>query len=340
MQQLYNRDAPSLPARDWVQLLNRYRHPNAWRGSYELIVTIGPLAALWALAWLALSVSIWLTLVIAIPTAAFLVRLFMIQHDCGHGAFFRRRTTNDWVGRILGIVTLTPYDVWRRSHAVHHATTGNLDHRGIGDIRTLTVDEYRALPLRRRLFYRFYRHPLVLFGIGPGYIFILQNRLPFGHMDEGIKYWVSALATNVGIEAFIVGMMMLVGVKPFVMVHLPIVLFASTIGVWLFYIQHQFEDAHWEQDADWNVHDAALQGSSHYDLPQVLRWLTANIGVHHVHHLCSRIPYYRLPEVLRDFPELGEVKRITLFESFAYTGLQLWDKDRKQLISFKEAAVD
>ncbi|MGI9422130.1 MAG: fatty acid desaturase [Hyphomicrobiaceae bacterium] len=313
-----------------------YRLPSATRSLLELAVTFLPLALLWGLAWLALSISIWLTLLLAIPAAGFLVRLFMIQHDCGHGSFFRRRVTNDWVGRIIGVLTLTPYDVWRRSHAVHHATTGNLDRRGTGDIHTITVDEYRSLNWCGRLLYRLYRHPFVLFGIGPGYIFILQNRLPLGFMSAGWKYWLSAMATNVGIAAFVVGMIAAVGAKPFLAVHLPIVLMASTIGVWLFYIQHQFEDTHWEEQTDWNVHDAALQGSSHYDLPFILRWLTANIGVHHVHHLCSRIPYYRLPEVLRDFPELAEVKRITLLESFRLTGLRLWDSEKRQLVSFRD----
>ncbi|MGI9411803.1 MAG: fatty acid desaturase [Hyphomicrobiaceae bacterium] len=321
---------------DWIDVLNQYRRPDAMRGTYELIVTAIPLILLWGLAWFALDISFWLTLLLTIPAAGFLVRLFMIQHDCGHGAFFRRRSTNDWVGRIIGIFTLTPYDVWRRSHAVHHATTGNLDLRGIGDIHTLTVAEFQASNWRERLLYRLYRHPLVLLVLGPGYLFLLQNRLPLGFMSAGWRYWLSAMITNAGIALFIVIMILAVGIKPFVAVHLPIVLLASSIGVWLFYIQHQFEDAHWEHQTDWNVHDAALEGSSYYDLPVVLRWFTANIGMHHVHHLCSRIPYYRLPDVLRDHPKLGDFKRITLFESFQYAQLQLWDEGKKRLISFKD----
>ena len=187
----------------------------------------------------------------------------------------------------------------------------------------------------RRLLYRLYRHPLVLFGIGPGYLFLLQNRLPLGFMDAGWKYWLSAMATNVGIALFTTGVIVLVGFKSFLAVHLPIVLLASTIGVWLFYIQHQFENTHWERQADWKLHDAALEGSSHYDLPIILRWLTANIGIHHVHHLCSRVPFYRLPMVLKDYPELARVQRITLLESFKYTRLQLWDSESKRLISLR-----
>jgi len=323
-------------AREWVDLLAEYRTPDASRGIYELAITVLPLAGLWWLAWMALSVSVWLTLLIAVPTAGLLVRLFLIQHDCGHGSFFRKRVTNDWVGRILGVFTLTPYDVWKRSHAVHHATSGNLDHRGTGDIRTLTVKEYQALGRWERLKYRLYRHPLVMFGLGPGYVFVLQNRLPFGYFSSGWLYWTSAMATNLAIAAFILGMIYLVGAGPFFIVHGPIVLLAATMGIWLFYVQHQFEDTTWESDAEWNVHEAALHGSSYYDLPCVLRWFTANIGVHHVHHLCSRIPYYRLDDVLDAHPELKDVKRVTLWESFKYTKLHLWDETEKRLVSFRD----
>lgn len=326
----------SRSARDWLGLLDPYRKPQIKRSILELIATAVPLAVLWVLAWLALSVSVWLTLLLSIPAAGFLVRLFLIQHDCGHGSFFRKRATNDWCGRILGVLTLTPYDVWQRSHSVHHASTGNLDLRGVGDIKTLTVSEYRALPLWRRMMYRTYRHPLVLFGIGPAYQFLIEHRLPRGYWTSGWKFWVSSMATNAGIALFVVLMIWLVGAKPFLMVHLPIVLLASSIGVWLFYIQHQFEDAHWETSPDWNLHEAALHGSSHYDLPGPLRWMTANIGVHHIHHLCARIPYYRLSEVLRDYPELADVQRITLFESFRYANLQLWCTEQKRLISFRD----
>lgn len=323
-------------ARDWLGELDKFRKPELHRSILELIVTVGPLAALWVLAWLALSVSVWLTLLIAIPAAGFLVRLFLIQHDCGHGSFFRKRTTNDWVGRLLGVLTLTPYDIWQRSHSIHHATTGNLDKRGIGDIKTLTVEEFQALPFLKQIQYRMYRHPLVLFGIGPAYQFIIEHRVPAGYWRSGLKYWVSAMATNLGIAAFVLVMVWLVGAKAFFMVHLPIVLLAASIGVWLFYIQHQFEDAHWEAGDDWNLHEAALQGSSHYDLPRGLKWLTANIGVHHIHHLCARIPYYRLGEVLKAYPELADVRRITLLESFQYARLQLWCTEQKRLISFRD----
>ena len=324
-------------ASEWLRTLSKYREPDSSRSAYELAITVVPLAALWVLAWLALSVSIWLTLLLTIPAGGFLLRLFLIQHDCGHGAFFKHREANDWLGRGISVLTLTPYDIWRRSHATHHATSGNLDKRGIGDIDTLTVREYQALPAWRRLAYRLYRHPIVMFGLGPAWIFLLANRLPFGYMRDGWLYWASAMGTNLAVGLVATGLIYLIGVGPFLIVHLPIVLLAASAGVWLFFVQHQFEDTHWAQEPSWEFHDAALHGSSHYQLPPVLRWFTANIGVHHVHHLYSRIPYYRLPQVLRDFPELGEMSRLTMLESLNCVRLCLWDETQRKLVPLSAA---
>jgi omega-6 fatty acid desaturase (delta-12 desaturase) len=332
-----NAATPAVDARAWTKILARYHEPHTGRSVLELAITIVPLVALWVLAWLAMSVSYWLSLLIAIPAAGFLVRLFMIQHDCGHGAFFRHKTINDWVGRALGVLTLTPYGFWRHTHAVHHASSGNLERRGVGDIDTLTVREYRALSRLGRLRYRLYRHPLVMFGIGPAYLFVLQHRLPVGLMRAGWQPWFSTMATNAAIATLFATVIWFVGVKAFVLVHLPILLLAASAGVWLFYVQHQFEETSWDHDESWSRHDAALHGSSHYDLPAVLRWFTANIGVHHVHHLCSRIPYYRLPQVLRDHPQLGEIGRITLTDSLRCVRMVLWDEGRRRLVSFREA---
>ena len=324
-------------ARALAQFAQLYREPSRTRSLFELGISAGALVLLWVAMWLSLQVGYWLTLVMAVPAAGFLVRLFMIQHDCGHGAFFRGKHVNDWVGRVLGVFTLTPYDVWRRSHALHHATTGNLDRRGIGDIDTLTVSEYRARSWLGRLRYRLYRHPLVLFGVGPAYLFLVEQRLPFGMMKDGWRPWASALSTNAAI-LFAVGLMMwLVGPFAFLAVHLPIVLLAASIGVWLFYVQHQFEGARWARNGTWDFHEAALHGSSYYDLPAVLRWFTANIGMHHVHHLCSRIPYYRLPRVMRDRPELRNVSRLTMLQSLRGVRLTLWDEARQRLVSFRAA---
>lgn len=323
-------------ARDWVKLLSQYREPDALRSWFELAVTVGPFVILWALAWWSLGVSYWLTLVIALVNAAFLLRLFAIQHDCGHGSFFGNRTLADWTGRVIGVLTLTPYDVWRRTHSVHHSTAGNLGRRGMGDVHTLTLAEYRALGPLNRWVYRLYRHPLVLFGLGPGYLFFLQNRVPLGLMAQA-RYWVSAMTTN----AAIIGALALIGyfggLMPIVLIFLPTTLLAATAGVWLFYVQHQFETTHWEAEEDWQLHDAALHGSSHYVLPKVLQWLSANIGIHHVHHLNSRIPFYRLPKVLNDHSDLALGNRMTIRESFHNARLHLWDEDSKRLLSFAEA---
>ena len=297
----------TIDARLWTRILSHYREPSWARSVAELTTTVLSLLALWSAAWFALSLGHWWeSLLMTVPTAGFLVRLFMIQHDCGHGAFFSRRWANDWVGRVIGVFTLTPYDYWRRTHAIHHATSGNLDRRGIGEVDTLTVGEYRARSRWGRLKYRLYRHPLVMFGIGPAYLFFLQHRLPVGLMFGGWQPWLSAMATNVAIGIIVGALIWLIGLKALVVVYLPTLLLAASMGVWLFYVQHQFEEMTWRDGESWSLHEAALHGSSHYDLPTVLRWITANIGIHHVHHLCSRIPYYRLPRVLRDVPSSAQ----------------------------------
>lgn len=323
-------------ARDWVKTLSEYREPDVGRSSLELAVTIVPFVALWALAWWSLSISGWLTFAISLCNAAFLLRLFAIQHDCGHGAFFNNRAASDWLGRGLGVLTLTPYDVWRRTHSMHHSASGNLGRRGIGDIHTLTVAEYQALPALKRFGYRLYRHPIVLFGLGPGYLFFLQNRLPLGLMAKA-RYWVSAMCTNAAIIIALSLILYFGGLWPILLIFLPSTILAATAGVWLFYVQHQFETTHWEAEPDWDLHEAALHGSSHYVLPSVLQWVSANIGIHHVHHLYSRIPFYRLPEVLRDHSVLAEGNRMTIRESFANARLHLWDEDSKTLLSFSQA---
>jgi omega-6 fatty acid desaturase (delta-12 desaturase) len=295
---------------------------------------VGLWTAAWFINWLGYW---WAALLITIPTAGFLVRLFMIQHDCGHGAFFRRRWANDWVGRIIGVLTMTPYDHWRGTHAVHHATTGDLGRRGTGDVATLTVREYLALPFRSRLKYRLYRNPIVLFGIGPTYLFLLQHRLPVGRLRDGWQPWISTQATNAAIALIAAALIWVIGVEAFLLVHLPTMILAATVGVWLFYVQHQFETTVWSESRDWNHHHAALYGSSYYDLPAVLRWFSANIGLHHIHHLCSRIAFYRLPRVLNDHPDLRVVSRLGLMQSFRCVALALWDEADQWLVSFREA---
>lgn len=324
-------------ARNWAKILTQYRELNRLRSIFEIVITALPFAILWAGVWVSLDHSYWLSLALAIPAAGFLVRLFIIQHDCGHGTFFRKRATNDWVGRVIGVFTMTPYDYWRRTHATHHATCGNLNRRGMGDITTLTLQEYKSRSLLGRLQYRVYRNPIVLFALGPAYLYFVHQRVPVGLMRDGWTPWLSTMATNAGILATFSLLIWAVGLKAFLMVHIPIVVLAASFGVWLFYVQHQFEETWWDDDADWDVHEAALHGSSHYDLPAVLRWFTGNIGMHHVHHLCSQIPFYRLPRTLRDYPALININRVTLMESLRYVRFTLWDEGQRRMISFREA---
>ncbi len=325
-----------LKARDWIQVLARYRTPSMTRSIFELAVTLIPFTALWALAWISISYSHWLAFGLSLINGLFIVRLFAIQHDCGHASFFKNRTVSDWVGRALGVLTVTPYDVWRRAHSEHHSASGNLERQGMGDIPTATVVEYRAMSKKRQFMYRLYRHPFVLFVLGPAYLFILQHRLPIGLMNAGAKYWTSAMGTNAAIAAILGAVYYFGGWQPLVLIFLPSTVLAATIGVWLFYVQHQFEETHWDKNEDWDMHEAALEGSSHYDLPIVLQWFSANIGIHHVHHLYSRIPFYRLPQIIKDHPTLSENQRLTIRESLASVKLHLWDEAERRLVSYKE----
>ena len=318
----------------WKLRLNAYKNPDDRRAGFELALTALPLAALWAAMWLMAGHSLLLPALLAVPSGALLVRLFMIQHDCGHNAFFSSRRANDWAGRILGVLTLTPFDFWRHSHALHHAGSGNLDRRGIGDIDTLTVDEYLGRSRWGRIKYRMYRNPLVMFGLGPTFLFLLQHRFPVGATRRGAMPWLSTMLTNLGILVLLAGIIALMGVPTFLILYLPMVVTGASIGVWLFYVQHQFEQTYWEQETDWSHPDAALHGSSFYDLPRWLMWLTGNIGIHHLHHLSSRIPFYRLPEALADYPELRSIGRLTLGQSLACVRLTLWDAAQRRMIPF------
>jgi omega-6 fatty acid desaturase (delta-12 desaturase) len=306
----------------------------------EIVVTAGPFAGLWAGAWLATSVSYWLAMAISLVAAFFLVRLFMIQHDCGHGALFTRRSVNDWVGRLIGVLTLTPYDCWRRDHNHHHAGAGNLERRGVGDVTTLTVNEYKSLAPRAKFKYRLYRHPLVLLGIGPVFLFVVQHRVPGKAERHSPFAWVTTMATNVATVGIMGVVMAAVGLLPFLAVQIPLTIFSATIGVWLFYVQHQFEATYWAHPPEWTAQAAALHGSSYLLLPQPLNWLTANIGLHHIHHLSSAIPFYRLPKVLKDWPELREARCLTIAESVRSFRLALWDESSQRLVSFKRSAVE
>ncbi len=313
--------------------------PHARRSIIQLLVTAAALVLSWLGMWVSLGYGYGITLLLAVPAAGFLLRLFVIQHDCGHGSLFRSRFANDLTGRIIGVFTLTPYDYWRRTHAAHHATSGNLDRRGIGDISTLTVREYLGLSRWRRLAYRLYRHPLVLFGVGPIYLFILKHRLPLDMPLLRSRVWCNLLLTNAGIVGLTVVLAMLVGPMDLLKLQVPIVLLAASAGIWLFHVQHQFEESYWQREETWSFHQAALQGSSYYCLPRLLQWFTASIGLHHIHHLCSRIPNYRLQECLHEIPELRQARRVTLIESLGCARLSLWNEDTGRMIRFRDLAA-
>jgi len=283
-----------------------------------------------------LEYSYWVTLLLAIPAALLMVRLFIIQHDCGHGSFFRSKKACGALGTVIGVLTLTPYAYWKQEHAVHHATSGHLDKRGHGDIDTLTVAEYNALSPLRKFGYRVYRHPLVLFLVGPAFHFLVKHRLPFGSMPRSKSAWASVMITNAALVGVVLLMHVTVGLERFLLVQLPITVISCSVGVWLFYVQHQYESTYWKRQENWDFHDAALGGSSHYDLGPVLQWFTGNIGLHHIHHLSSRIPNYRLSKCLREVPELKAMTRLTLLSSLKCARLALWDEAQQRLIGFRE----
>ena len=310
---------------------------DARRSLFQLITTGTAFAALLVVMAALSHGHYWLTLLLAVPAAGLLVRLFIIQHDCGHGSFFKSRRANDLVGRMLSVPTLTPYYSWAQGHAAHHASTGNLDRRGRGDVDTWTVAEYRGSTPLKNLFYRLYRNQFVMVGIGAPINFILLQRLTVGHgfRDRDARRSILSLdlallvAFGVAIAAF--GLLTVLGT------YLPVIVMAAWAGNWLFYVQHQFETTHWERDGDWDFHTAALSGSSYFKLPPILQWFSGSIGLHHVHHLSSRVPNYRLQACLDAAPELRGVTRvITLRESLGCWRLALWDERLCSLVGFRD----
>jgi len=327
---------PTTAAAHWSRVLAPYKKPDTRRAILQVLDTAIPFVALWGLMLASLQVSYALTLLLAVPTAGLLVRLFIIQHDCGHGSFFRSQKANHVLGSILGVATLTPYRYWRRTHAIHHATSGNLDRRELGDVRTLTVGEYRAAGRWHRFGYRLYRHPVVLLVLGPAWQFLIKHRLPFDAPRAWKAEWASVLWTNLALAAVVVTAALTVGLGPFLLVWAPIFVLSGAAGVWLFYVQHQFEDTYWERQEEWDFHLAGIEGSSFYDLPAVAHWFTGNIGYHHVHHLSSKIPNYRLRRCMAEVPDLQHVTRLTFRESLACLKLTLWDEESGRLVGFRE----
>ncbi len=301
---------------------------------WQIINTVLPYIALWYLAYLSLSVSYWLALVPIVIAAGFLTRIFIIFHDCTHHSFFTSRRANRITGTIMGVLTLFPFEQWGHDHSIHHATSGNLDKRGTGDIWTLTVDEYLAAPLRLRLAYRFYRNPFVMFGLGPIYVFLLKNR--FNHKGAKKKERNNTYLTNVLIAALFGLLIWAIGWQAFLLVEGTIFMIAGAAGIWLFYVQHTFEDSYFEEDKDWEYVKAAVEGSSFYKLPKILQWLTGNIGFHHVHHLSPRVPNYKLEEAHKNTVPLQNVPTISLATSLRSLKFRLWDEKAKNFVTFKD----
>ena len=319
----------------WRSAVAPFQHADTRRSAWQLVDSLIPYLVLWILMYWSLSISYWLTLALAVLAAGFMVRLFIIFHDCGHGSFFASQRANDAVGILTGILTFTAYYDWRHSHAVHHATAGDLDRRGTGDVFTMTVDEYLDASWWKRLAYRLYRFPPVMFGIGPSVVFLIVQRFPI--RVAGQRERNSVLWTDLALLVILVAAALTIGWQAYLLIQIPIMVIGGAAGVWLFYIQHQFEGVYWERHEKWDFVAVALQGSSFYKLPRVLQWFTGNIGFHHIHHLSPRIPNYNLEPCHNASPLFQAVPPITIRSSLKSLGLRLWDERSRHLVGFSVA---
>jgi len=319
--------------REWIKIVSQFNKPDVKKSIWQIINSLGPYLLLWVALYYSLQISYFLTLGLAILAAGFQVRMFIIFHDCGHGSFFRSKKANWFVGTILGSLTFTPYDYWHREHHLHHNTVGNLDKRGHGDVRTLTVKEYQALSRGEKLKYRIYRNPITIFMIAPFILFVLWFRIPRKSMDRSGKQ--SVYISNLIIGIFTAGMILLMGWKAFLIIQVPLIYFATVAGVWLFYVQHQFEGVIWTRQEDWDYKQMALEGSSYLKFPRVLQWFSGNIGFHHIHHLSPKIPNYNLEKCHKSSPLFETIKPVTFQSSMRTINLRLWDEEAMRLISFR-----
>ena len=324
---------PPVDIGEWKKIVAEFQKPSTGRALWQIVNTLGPYALLWYLMYRSLAVSWWITVPLAMLAGAFLVRVFIIFHDCGHGSFFKSRKANDVMGFLAGILTFTPYYHWRWEHAIHHASAGDLDKRGTGDVWTMTVQEYLESSRWKRFAYRLARNPVVLLVIAPLFLFVIRQRFPSAQANPRERRSVHWM--NLAILGMAATLVWIYGFVPYLVIQLTAMAVAGAAGVWMFYVQHQFEEVYWERGEDWDYTAAALQGSSFYKLPKILQWFSGNIGFHHIHHLSSRIPNYNLERCHRSHPMFRDVKPITLFSSLKSLTLRLWDEQLKKLVGFR-----
>jgi omega-6 fatty acid desaturase (delta-12 desaturase) len=320
----------------WRDAVKKYQDPDIRKSIWQLINTLVPYFLLWVGMILVIDYSYWLVLPMALLAGGLLVRIFIFFHDCGHYSFFKSAKANHTLGSLMGILVFTPYYHWRQSHAVHHATAGNLDKRGEGDVWTMTVEEFLEAPRWKRMFYRIYRNPWIMFGVGPLLTFLVLHRIPsksFGKREQNSIHWTNAALIGVALI-----MSWAIGFKNYFLIQLPIIWVASTAGVWLFYVQHQFEGVYWERAKDWDFVKAGLEGSSYYELPKVLQWFSGSIGFHHIHHLSPRIPNYLLEKCHRENP-IFQIMPIKLMSSLKSLNFRLWDEKERKLVDFNQIKI-
>jgi acyl-lipid omega-6 desaturase (Delta-12 desaturase) len=318
----------------WIKIVTKYNQPNSFKSWWQLSSNLLLYSLAWFLMYESLSISYWITLGLSFPAAGMLVRLFIIYHDCGHGAFFKSSKLNDILGLFIGVLTFTPYYHWSKNHRTHHDTAGNLDKRGIGDVWTMTVVEYKESSRWQKIVYRFYRHPVTMFFIGAPFVFIIGNRFTKKGMDK--KGRLSVYITNLGLLIFVAAMSFLIGIKSFALIQFVIISIAGISGFWLFYVQHQFDPTYWSRNESWDYKQVALEGSSYYKLPRILQYFSGNIGFHHIHHLSPLIPNYNLSRCHRENPLFNSIKPLTFSQSFRTLTFRLWNEKEKELISFRK----
>ncbi|MGE0887427.1 MAG: fatty acid desaturase [Blastocatellales bacterium] len=324
---------PSASAPRWQDVIKKYQTPETWRGIWQISNTITPYIVLWYLMYLSLSYSYFLTLLLALPAAGLVMRTFIIQHDCGHGSFFKSQKANDLVGTFCGFLTMVPYYQWRHEHAIHHATSGDLDRRGVGDVSTLTVKEYLAMSKWKRFQYRFYRNMAVMLVIGPIWTFVVSHR--FVRKNSGRREARNVYLTDLALLAIWSSLCLTIGVKGFLMIWIPVTMFSGVMGIWLFYVQHQYENSYWRRKEEWDYVTSAVMGSSYFKLPRALQWFSGNIGFHHIHHLSPKIPNYKLEQCHNETPMFQEAVVLDLRSSLKSGSLKLWDEEQRKMVGFK-----